>query len=112
MHVEFPYTEIMPNGEMHFLSQTEEPPAGYAYMLQSGDSNEVKIGWVQKSVAKRRNALQVGNPKKLKILATWPTSTPKRLEKGMKAHFAAYRIHGEWFVLPDQVFAMLNSLGA
>jgi hypothetical protein len=112
MPLVFPYIEFLPDGFVSFPRQGEEPPAGYVYMLQYGDSTTVKIGSTRSPVDKRRAALQVGCPETLQVFLVWATSAPKRLEKHIKAHCAAYRIRGEWFALPDQVVARLHRLGA
>jgi Meiotically up-regulated gene 113 len=112
MPLTLPDIELLPDGSVSFPRQGEEPPAGSVYMFQYGDSSTVKIGSTRNAVNKRRTALQVGCPETLQVFLVWATSAPKRLEKHIKAHFAAYRIRGEWYALPDQVVAVLHGRGA
>jgi hypothetical protein len=104
--------EFMPDGSPYPSSQGEAPPDGSVYFFQSGSSNGVKIGATRRPIEKRRVQLQSGNPEKLQVLCVCTTSDLKRLEKYLHAHFAAYRIHDEWFALPDEFCAVLRPEGA
>lgn len=66
----------------------------------------VKIGFSVQPT-RRLSALQVGNPRKLEIAATWPGTEDdeKALHWGL-THLG-YHIHYEWFEIPETVYRTL-----
>ena len=47
--------------------------------------------------------MQPGCPHILEVLYAFPHADAPMLEKLMHEHFAAYRVHGEWFELPQDI---------
>lgn len=73
----------------------------FVYFIQDGKGNggAIKIGKA-KNVQSRLDALQIGNPRKLSIMATIKCKSCKeaeKLEKELHKKFKYYRIRGEWF---------------
>lgn len=65
------------------------------YLLQEGDTNHYKIGRTMQPPAKRKDALQTGNPSVLTLVRSWGVSnTPVRLEWYLHNHFAENRLWG------------------
>lgn len=72
----------------------------HVYLLQSGDSNEIKIGF-SSQIGRRLRALQTGQPKRLKVLAM--VNGDRTVESLLHRIFADFRIPDagtEWFELP------------
>lgn len=70
------------------------------------DGEHTKIG-IAKNINKRLNALQVGNPKKLRIISFVPCVTEtsaRKIEKFLHKSFDCCRLEGEWFKLPAFAF--------
>lgn len=66
---------------------------GWVYFMAAGQG-DIKIGWAR-DPDKRLRELQVGNPKRLKILGVIPGS--RLTEKEIHRYYAAARVTGEWF---------------
>lgn len=66
---------------------------GNVYFIQALD--RIKIGFT-KDVAARLAQLQTANGATLRLVAVIPNA-PRSLEKRLHAHFAQYRLRGEWF---------------
>lgn len=77
---------------------------GHVYVIQCNEF--VKIGFAS-DFASRLNAMQIGNPYKLKLLKIFPTMTPEAMEDRIHAELEQYRERGEWFKLPPEVLAEL-----
>jgi predicted GIY-YIG superfamily endonuclease len=72
------------------------PTEGYLYVI-SDVNNLWKIG-ISGDVEKRLQALQTGNPYKLKIIAAYKSYREVRaLERESHIHFKKVRLEGEWF---------------
>lgn len=65
------------------------------YFIQEGVSGSIKIGCT-KNVSSRLDALQVANPRPLRLLGIIKTDDA-RLEKSWHERFAADCVLGEWF---------------
>lgn len=75
----------------------------YLYLITDG--NHYKIG-VAKDPQRRLKALQTGNPKVLKLLATGyrrSTKTAFSVERQIHQGLKRQRLHGEWFRLTDRL---------
>ena len=73
----------------------------YVYFIQDGRGNggPIKIGKA-KDVEKRLSILQIGNPRKLTLLAAIKCKScgdAIRLEKELHKKFSNYQLRGEWF---------------
>ncbi len=65
------------------------------YFVQEGSKGPIKIG-VSAEVACRFSSIQVGNPRRLRLLGTAPCYG-KQLEIEIHRKFSHLRIRGEWF---------------
>jgi hypothetical protein len=80
------------------------------FIAEEGDERYVKIGLSkQASVTLRMSQLQVGNPRKLVLLGTLPTSDVYKLEAYFHHHLAALRVNGEWFQRTPELDALIAS---
>ena len=83
-------------------------PHCFVYFISDGEYT--KIG-VAQNMNKRLSCLQVGNPKKLKIVSFIPCSTEyiaRKIEKYMHESLSCCRTIGEWFKLPGSDFLFEN----
>jgi hypothetical protein len=74
-------------------------------MMQAGVRGPFKIGYVKgdrDSVERRRQDLQIGCPQELVVRAVAPGDVA--IESLLHRYFAAQRIGGEWFHLPEDPF--------
>jgi hypothetical protein len=74
---------------------------GFVYVIGTAWTEPFKIG-VANNVERRLEALQSGNPLQLSIL--WQSSKVLdhfQFEADLHARFGAFRIRGEWFLVPD-----------
>jgi len=93
--------------ELEIVESEDQAREGYLYIMHAEGTNYIKIGQAQ-DVLRRRGELQVGCPQRLTILLTVPSSDAPALEQLMHDHFAAYRLHGDWFALPSEVPTVLE----
>lgn len=78
------------------------------YMVQMGDAGPIKIGKTN-DLRSRVEALQTGNPCKLKVIAT--LHAPAVLEMQLHAYLDEFRLEGEWFSPSKEVIeiaALMN----
>ena len=61
----------------------------------------VKIGYTEDSPNQRLSALQIGNPKQLRLAYLLPGNKTKELK--LHAKFAPYSVRGEWFYLSHEI---------
>lgn len=74
-----------------------------------GNARTVKIG-VASDPAQRLADLQVGNPRRLSVIAEMPGD--ERYERILHEHFAELRIRGEWFRHADRLAEFIAALPA
>lgn len=82
-------------------------PHCFVYFISDGENTKIGIA---KNLIKRLEALQVGNPKKLKIVSFAPCATEnsaREIEKYLHKSLDCCRLEGEWFKLPASVFTRL-----
>lgn len=80
-------------------------PHCFVYFISDGENTKIGIA---KDMNKRLNSLQVGNPKKLKIVSFIPCVTEnsaRKIEKFLHNSFQCCRLEGEWFKLPASCFS-------
>jgi len=75
------------------------------YIIQCAEF--VKIG-IADDVAQRLNTLQIGHPVKLKLVATFRTNDPFRMERELHNMLGPHHVRGEWFHLNDVVKAWVE----
>ena len=73
---------------------------GYVYLIEDTYNNSYKIG-VAKDVNKRIKALQTGNVCKLKLIYSYETKYPYRLESMLHSYYKQYNVFNEWFELEN-----------
>lgn len=77
---------------------------GYVYLITNSENSVYKIGVTRcYEENKRLKSIQTGNSQKLKMVMTFCTSWPFRLETMLHNRFKEYRVLGEWFELPQDV---------
>lgn len=74
---------------------------GILYIIKEEKTNYYKIGITTKTVYKRLQELQTGNPRVLKHIAYFNVSNARKTEKLIHSILAKYHVHLEWFELPD-----------
>lgn len=75
---------------------------GYVYLIHDLYNNTYKIG-VTNNLVKRMNNLQTGNVCKLKLIESFKTDYPYRLETMLHRSLEQYRENNEWFSLPEDI---------
>lgn len=75
---------------------------GYLYLISESPAGPVKVG-VSVNPASRLSSLQTGNPRPLKVLASYrfPVSEVYEVEKMFHFDFIHSAILGEWFDLSE-----------
>ncbi|MDI6727764.1 MAG: GIY-YIG nuclease family protein [Thermodesulfovibrionales bacterium] len=83
---------------------------GFLYIIKAG--KHVKIG-IADDVKNRLKQIQGTCPIKLEIINFWKTNNNSYYENLLHKQFKQYRIHGEWFELPeDEINILLNARSA
>ena len=75
---------------------------GSVYILRAAKTNLYKIGASEKDVSSRLKALQTGCPYRLSIFRSVAADNCSRRENQLHALLTSYRMHGEWFDIPDE----------
>ena len=70
----------------------------FLYVIQSGDTGPVKIGYAQ-SPSQRLDSLQIGSPVELNLRAVVAVPGPGRLERLTHEMASFCHVRGEWFDL-------------
>lgn len=85
---------------------------GRVYLLWGESTQSFKIGWTGKpSVDDRALVIQNHSPVAIRILGALQGGI--REERALHQELAAYRTHGEWFRLPEEiVWRLLEMFGA
>lgn len=80
---------------------------GFIYVVKAGEL--YKIGF-SKTPRKRFRTFRTGSPIPLEIVLTMRTPHYKIVEQMLHDHFAAKRVHGEWFALTESDIEYVKSL--
>ena len=78
-------------------------PKSFLYFVRDGEY--IKIG-ICKNISKRLSQLQVGNPRSLELICTFPLKSEEDallLEKRLHAEYDDFRVSGEWFSLVNHI---------
>lgn len=88
-----------------------EQQVEHVYLIGPADSSVAKIGR-STEVKNRLRSLQNSSPARLVLL--WSTPGGKALENALHRHFAAIRMHGEWFDFAslDRVDSVTNAVAS
>ena len=81
---------------------------GYVYLICDPQTDHFKIGVTKGTIENRINELQTGNSSELHITNSHKTNYPFRVEKMLHSKFSNYRVHGEWFNLPNEEIFNFN----
>lgn len=76
---------------------------GTVYLIQNNDDNLYKIGVTKGDANVRLHKLQTGNPQQLKLVSTYESKYPFRLEFLLHTKFRMYNILNEWYDLPKEI---------
>jgi 2,4-dienoyl-CoA reductase-like NADH-dependent reductase (Old Yellow Enzyme family) len=74
------------------------------YIIRSGDTSFVKIGWADEDVEERRRALQTAHYELLTVLRV--IDGPPTVERWMHSRFSQHRVRGEWFTFHDDMLTV------
>lgn len=83
---------------------------GYVYLICDPLNNHYKIGVTKGNIDKRMLKLQTGNSTELYIVCKHQTPYPFRMEKMLHLKYNQYKVHGEWFELPDYDIIHFNEV--
>jgi hypothetical protein len=89
-------------------SPREHEREGMVYVLHAQGTGRIKIGH-SANFGVRLSTLQTASPYPLIVVKVIRTADHATLERHLHERFAAYRQHGEWFELPNDV--LLSFLG-
>lgn len=81
---------------------------GLVYFVQAGDDGPIKIGTVKRDINGRIASLQTGSSERLHLRRAVLGDVYE--EKRLHERFAASRLHGEWFMLSDELSEFIDSL--
>ena len=70
------------------------------------DGQYVKIG-ITSNVKERLMSMQVGSPRKLRLLDSWQSIDPRKEERQIHRLLRPYHVRGEWFKLPSSLLRVL-----
>lgn len=70
----------------------------YVYLIQSLENSYYKIG-VSKHPNKRVSELKTGNPSPTKLITTYLTEYPTKIETALHNRYSHYHKDGEWYDL-------------
>lgn len=87
-------------------NEADVSAAGWVVYFIQDESGPIKIGKAFGSVSERLAALQVGNPRRLTLLAASDAID----EGAMHRRFANARIAGEWFEPTDELVGLIRGL--
>lgn len=90
----------MTGGSQGVAGDLENGEPGWVYFVRAKTVGLIKIG-IAMMPERRLNALQVGSPDRLELVALIRSRDHRTLEQGLHGRFSRYRAHGEWF-RPEQ----------
>lgn len=73
---------------------------GYVYLIEDQDNKRYKIG-VTRNLEKRLRNLQTGNSNKIKLIESFLTEYPFRLETMLHNKFKQFHHYNEWYELDE-----------
>lgn len=76
---------------------------GYVYLIKEADGDFYKIGHTTKNPETRLKELQTGNPRLLKLIATYQTDNYKHLERLLHETYKKNHYSGEWFIMSLEI---------
>lgn len=81
---------------------------GMVYFAQEEGGGPIKIGHTNTPLGSRISFLQVGNPRRINVLAAYPGDDAE--ERRLHRLFAKERLRGEWFSQSDRLMAYIGKL--
>lgn len=76
--------------------------SGDVYLIRAKGTNRYKIGCTT-NLKSRLKSLRIKNPYELELIHSIPSNDIEIFEKSLHDQFAKYRVHSEWFELPECV---------
>lgn len=86
------------------MAERQTEKSGEVYILKDTHSGLIKIGCTT-NTSQRFHTLQQTLPGKAQVLRTIPTATIYGVEKALHQRYRPYRMHGEWFAMPQSYLA-------
>jgi len=78
------------------------------YLILNEDNDHIKIG-ISKNATKRVKQLQTGSSSKLTLLYEREVEHASKVERNLHQYYKDYRVHGEWFELPDDIYTAIDN---
>jgi hypothetical protein len=82
---------------------------GYVYLIEDIDNNRYKIG-VTKNLKRRLKNLQTGNSNQIKLIDSFETEYPFRLETMLHNRFNSFHYYNEWYDLDEESIKNFSNL--
>lgn len=82
---------------------------GCVYLIADYNNNVYKIGASRNCAIKRMKQLQTGNSNELRLLETFTTDYPYRLETMLHNRFNYKKVHNEWYALDENDITSFHS---
>jgi hypothetical protein len=82
---------------------------GHVYLIEDIDNSRYKIG-VAKDLKKRLRNLQTGNSNQIKLIDSFETEYPFRLEKMLHNRFDEFHYYNEWYDLNEESVQNFSNL--
>jgi len=70
------------------------------YIIKNVENEHIKIG-IGFNASKRLKQLQTGSSSKLELVYEREVEYASRVEKALHSIYSIFRVHGEWFQIPD-----------
>jgi hypothetical protein len=112
---------LTPRTKRNFLVQPQTPLynhvdsfkqslSGYVYLMWAKGTPRYKVGY---SINPTQRAVQLstGSPYPIVIIHSFATDDMARDEAMIKEAFSPYRVHGEWFELPEAAIELIRLIG-
>jgi hypothetical protein len=91
------------------MGAVDPDSSAYVYIIKSGSANHYKIGQT-KDIQTRINQMKTGNPSNIHCIATIFVNDAIGLERHLHETLFPFKMHGEWFDLPEDVLSeVLNT---
>jgi hypothetical protein len=90
------------------LADLRDPKLSTVYVLQCEETSRFKIGITQ-NLKQRFKEIQTTCPTRLRVIFSFYTIS-QEVERYLHRVFERYRLHGEWFAIPNYKMGLINSL--
>lgn len=100
--------KIIDKSEKLFILNFMKKTKGLVYLIEDSENNMYKIGATRGKADKRMKQLQTGNCTELKIINTFETDYPYRLETMLHNKYKNLNVFNEWFSLDSDIVSSFN----